>query len=435
MIKAVIIAGGKGGRLGKITEKIPKPMIKIGNLSIIEHQINLLKRYNIKNIIILTGYLSEIIEDYFKNKKNSGLNIVCLKSAVNIGNADRVKLAEKQLFDDFVVFYGDTMLDMDLKKLIDLHKKKNALATLVLHPNDHPYDSDLVEIDHNQKIIAFHPKPHQANKYFKNLVNAGVYVMSPGIFKYIKSKKGVELDFGKHIFPKIFNQEKLFGYNTPEYIKDMGTPERLKKVRKDYQSGKIKRLNIENKRKAIFLDRDGVINYDPGDLSNINNFKLLPNVIKAIKLINWSEYLAIVITNQPMIAKGLISFKGVNEIHKKMETLLGLKGVKLDTIYFCPHHPDKGYPGENSKYTIQCDCRKPQIGMIKKAEKDFNIDLANSWIIGDSKKDIIAGINAKMNTILIKKNQQRFEKCPFKTKRANDLCSAVKLIINKSNKK
>ena len=152
--------------------------------------------------------------------------------------------------------------------------------------------------------------------------------MSPKILKYLKPKKDTELDFGKHIFPKIITQETLLGYHTPEYIKDIGTPERLKQVNKDYLSGKIKRFNSENKRKAIFLDRDGVINYDPNDLSKIDDFKLLPNVTKAIKLINSSDYLAIVVTNQPVIAKGLISFEGLNQIHKKMETLLGQEGVR-----------------------------------------------------------------------------------------------------------
>ncbi len=428
MMKAIIIAGGRGSRLGKITEKIPKPMIKIGKLTILEHQINLLKRSGIKEIIILAGYLSEIIENFLK-RRSFGVKIKCLKSNPEIGNADRLKLAEKKLSGDFLVLYGDTMLDMDLKRLSEFHKNKKSFCTLVIHPNDHPYDSDLAEIDDNQRIIAFHPKPRPENKYFNNLVNAGVYVMSSGIFRYIKSKKGVELDLGKNIFPKLFKKEKIFGYNTPEYIKDMGTPERLEQVRKDCTSGKIKKLNMKNKKAAIFLDRDGTINYDPGNLSDIKGFRLLPQTAEAIKLINSSGYLAIVVSNQPMVAKGLLEIKDVKEIHKKMETLLGMEGAKLDAVYFCPHHPDKGYPKENPEYTIQCDCRKPQIGMLKKAQKDFNIDLSKSCIIGDSERDIIAGKNAGIKTILIRKNQEKLEKCRVETKRAENLYSAVKLIL------
>lgn len=429
MMKVIIIAGGKGKRLGKITRNVPKPMIKIGGLPVLEHQIRLLKEYGLKDIIILTGYLAEVIEEYFNDGWRFGVKITYIKSDPAIGNADRLKLIEKKLSGDFLVFYGDTMLDIDLKRLINFHKNKNSSCTLVIHPNDHPYDSDLVETDSEQRIIALHSKPHPSNKYFKNLVNAGVYVFSPGIFKYIKSKKGVELDLAKHVLLKTIGRERIFGYNTPEYIKDMGTPKRFKQVTKDCRAGKIKKFNLKNKRKVIFLDRDGTINYDPGNLAKIKDFRLLPKTAEAIKLINSSEYLAVSTSNQPMVAKGLINIEEVNEINKKMETLLGEKGAKLDGIYFCPHHPDKGYPGENPKYTIQCDCRKPQIGMLAKAEKDFNIDLHHSWIVGDSERDIIAGFNARIKTILIKKNQEKFDSCRIKTKKVQDLYSAIKLIL------
>lgn len=427
MAKAVIIAGGKGARLGKLTKNIPKPMIKIGGFTVLEHQIQSLKKHNIKEAIILTGHLSEAIENFVRTK-NFGIKIKCIKSDPAIGSADRLKSAEKHLKGDFLVLSCDIMFDVDIKKLFDFHVKNKSFCTLVVHPNDHPHDSDLVEINESKKIIAFHHKPHLPNKYFNNLANAGIYIMSSGIFNHIKSRAGVELGLGK-IFPKLIQKKRLFGYNTPEYIKDMGTPKRLKQVTKDCLSGKIKRLNIKNKRAAIFLDRDGTINYDPGNLSDINDLRLLPKTAEAIKKINSSEYLAVVITNQPMVAKGLINVRDVEEIHKKMETLLGAEGAKLDAVYFCPHHPEKGYPGENSKYTMPCGCRKPQPGMLKKAEKDLNISLSRSWLIGDSERDIIAGFSAKVKTILIPKNQEKFEKCRIKTKASKNLYYAVKSII------
>lgn len=255
--------------------------------------------------------------------------------------------------------------------------------------------------------------------------------MSPSIFEYLKAKSSVELDFGKHIFPKLIKEKiAIYGYATPEYLKDMGTPERLKQVNKDFLSGKIGKFNLRNKQKAVFLDRDGVINYDSGNLADINKFYLLPRTTKAIKLINDSDFLAIVATNQPVVAKGLTTIKDVERINKKMETLLGMQGAKLDGVYFCPHHPERGYPDENKKYTIQCECRKPQIGMLKKAEKFFNIDLRHSWFVGDSERDIIAGKNAGTKTVLVKKNQKNFEKCRVETKKAKDLYSAVKFILN-----
>ncbi|MFH1575541.1 MAG: HAD-IIIA family hydrolase, partial [Candidatus Nealsonbacteria bacterium] len=296
--------------------------------------------------------------------------------------------------------YGDVMLDIDIRLLLEFHRKKKSACTLALHPNDHPQDSDLVEIDANQRIAAFHPKPHSKNEYLSNLVNAGLYVISPEILKYIK--RGVKTDWGKDVFPKIVRKEMLYGYITAEYLKDIGTPKRLSEVRKDYQDGKIPRMNRKNKKRAIFLDRDGVINETESDVSRINDFKLFPKTAQAVKQINDSEFLAIVITNQPAVAKGFCSMEELENIHKKMETLLGENGAKLDGIYFCPHHPDKGFAGENLKYKIKCSCRKPKIGLVKMAEKDFNIDLKHSYFIGDSSRDILCGRKAGMTTIGVK---------------------------------
>lgn len=413
---AVILAGGLGTRLKKKTKNIPKPMLKIGQLPILASQIENLSRYGIKNITLLTAYLSEVIEKYFKNGSSLGVKISYFKEREPLGTTGGLKEIESSLKNDFLLLYGDVMMDINMAELIKFHKKKKGSLTLVLHPNDHPHDSDLVEIDENQRIIAFHSKPHPENKYFHNLVNAGLYVMSPRILKHIK--KEIKADFGKDIFPKIVKKEKLYGYVTSEYLKDVGTPARLSEVRKDYKSGKISRLNKENKRKAIFLDRDGTINNANDDAYRLQDFKLFPQSAKAIKKINDTEFLAIVITNQPAVAKGFCSIRDIDEIHKKMEWLLGMEGAKLDAIYFCPHHPEKGFEGENPKYKIVCSCRKPKIGLVKKAEKDFNIDLRNSYFIGDSWRDILCGKNAGMKTIKIEKGKLNLNK-------------AVDLILNK----
>ncbi len=402
-MKAIILAGGRGSRLGDLTKEIPKPMIRIGGKPVLEHQIAFLRNYGIKNIIILTGYLSEAIEEYFKHGSKFGVNISYFKEKRPLGTTGGLKEIERELTEDFLLLYGDVMVNMNLKEFISFHKKKRGIGTLTIHPNDHPYDSDLVEIDKDQKIVAFHPKPHQENKYYRNLVNACFYVMSPEILKYIK--KGVRADFGKEVFPKIIQKENFYGYNTAEYLKDIGTPERLKEVREDYKNGKIERLNKENKRGAIFLDRDGVINKYVGLLYRTEDFELLPGVGEAIKKINRSEFLAIVITNQPVIARNLCSIEELEEIHKKMETLLGRERAKLDAIYYCPHHPDKGFPEENPKYKIECNCRKPKTGLIERAVNDFNIDLKNSYFIGDSLRDVLCGKNAGVTTIGVKTGQ------------------------------
>ena len=198
---------------------------------------------------------------------------------------------------------------------------------------------------------------------------------------------------------------KMFCYDSPEYVKDMGTPDRYYSVCADYREGRVTGKNLKNKQKAIFLDRDGTINKYVGFLRNIDEFELLDGAAEAIRKINESGYLAIVATNQPVIARGEVSFDELEEIHNKMETLLGKEGAYLDAIYYCPHHPHKGYDGERPELKIDCDCRKPKPGMLLKAASDFNIDLSQSWMVGDGENDIKAGINAGCKTALIGKNK------------------------------
>jgi len=400
-MKLVILAGGRGTRMGQMTQSIPKPMVSLMEKPILEHQINFAKKYGFVDIIISIGYMGDVIKDYFQDGKEWGVNIQYSADPFPLGTAGAVKHLEHELKDNFVLFYGDTIIDIDLDALVQTHLKNDSLATLVAHPNDHPHDSDLLEIDKDNRILAFYSKPHDPKVYYRNLVNAALYVLSPEVFQHIE--KDTFHDFGKDIFPKLLSLNKsLYAYNTAEYIKDIGTIERLKEVEKDLLSGKVTRLNRSNKQKAIFIDRDGVINYEAAPLNKPDKFKILPNVDDALKMLNRSDFLSVVVTNQPIIAKGLASEKDVREIHNYMEFILGKDGAYLDRIYYCPHHPEKGFEGENKAYKIVCSCRKPNTGMIDNAALEMNIDLHQSFIIGDRTVDIMTGINANLHTVLIR---------------------------------
>lgn len=213
--------------------------------------------------------------------------------------------------------------------------------------------------------------------------------------------KPIKVDLDRQLLKPLAGTGKMFCYDSPEYVKDMGTPERYYSVCEDYKTGRVSGKNLKNKQKAVFLDRDGTINKYVGFLRNIDEFELIDGVADAIKKINDSGYLTIVVTNQPVIARGEVSFEGLEEIHNKMETLLGKEGAYLDAIYFCPHHPHKGYEGERPELKFDCDCRKPKPGMLLNAARDFNIDLSQSWMIGDGENDIKAGQNAGCQTALI----------------------------------
>ena len=396
-MQLVIIAGGKGTRLG--LKDIPKPMCPINGKPLLEMQIDLAKRYGINEIFILSGHLSQVIIDYFGDGSKFGVNIHHIVESKPLGTAGSLKLLEGTLKERFLVFYGDVVMDFDIKYFIEFYKQnEKSIGSLIVHPGNHPYDSDLVEVNDKKEIIGFLPKPHPKDLLYRNLNNAAVYILSPKIFNEIPND--VNTDFGKDIFPKIVQDGKLLrAYDTPEYIKDMGTPDRLQHISEDVRSGLVASLNRKNPRRAIFLDRDGTINVNMDTHPTVECFTLLPGVPDAIRLINESLYLAVVVTNQPMIAKGFLTFDQLKLIDKKMETLLGEKRAYLDKIYFCPHHPERGFSGEITELKIQCNCRKPKPGMLLQAAQEMNIDLANSWMIGDSATDVEAGIAAGCKTI------------------------------------
>ncbi|MGB0178186.1 MAG: HAD-IIIA family hydrolase, partial [Owenweeksia sp.] len=341
-MKAVILAGGKGTRLGKLTKDIPKPMIPVMGKPLLEYQVELCARYGLEEVILLVNHLKDPIRDHFLNGADFGIPISYFEEKEPLGTVGGVKEIEERLTEDFLVLYGDVMMEMDLNRLMGFHRSKKSQATLVVHPNDHPYDSDLVEMDSEDYITSIHPKPHPEGFRYHNMVNAAAYILSPEIFKYLE--KGVKADFGKDIFPNIVSKLRMYGYNTPEYLKDMGTPDRLEQVEKDLKSGKVKQRSLSNPQKALFLDRDGVLNYDTDLIHRPEDFNLYPFAIDAVKKINQSNYISVVTTNQSVVARNLTTIEGLGEIHKKMETLLGNEGAKLDAIFYCPHHPDSGYP-------------------------------------------------------------------------------------------
>lgn len=398
-MKLLIIAGGQGTRLG--LKDIPKPMVQIGGIPLLEHQINLAKKDGIDEIYILSGYLSEVIEDYFRDGSSLGVKITYVHEKNPLGTAGAARQLEDEINDRFMVFYGDVLSDFDIKAFIKYDSFSDSVATIIVHPNDHPYDSDLVEIDDENIVTAFHSKPHDPDRYYRNLVNAAVYILSPEIFEYIPRNR--PSDFGKDIFPLLLSSKKIIrAYKSAEYIKDMGTAERLLKVNKDYLSGRVARLSREYQRPAIFMDRDGTLIEDVNLLHKPEYLRLFSFSSSVIKEINHSEYMAFLITNQPVVARNLCRIDDVKSIHNKLETLLGRDHAYLNDIYFCPHHPDSGYPGENVAFKIACDCRKPNTGMIKRAVEEYNVDIKSSWFIGDTTTDIQTGIEAGMRTILVR---------------------------------
>lgn len=417
-MKTVIMAGGKGTRIAELFPGIPKPLIPITDgqetKPVLQWEIESLRDQGFKEIILTVSYMAEKIEEYFGDGSRFGVDIQYFIESTPLGNAGALfKLSPDE---DFLLLNADAVFDVDFNRMVAFHKQKGGIATLFTHPNSHPYDSGIVITGEDGSVDAWLTKEDTRPEYYKNCVNAGLHILSPEVLRRsgIKPEEvGMEgpegktrkVDLDRQLLKPLCGTHTMFSYLSPEYVKDMGTPERYHQVSEDFSSGRVQAKNLKNKQKAIFLDRDGTINKYVGFLKNIDDFELLPGAAEAIRLINSSGYLAIVVTNQPVIARGEVTIPELNRIHDKLETLLGAEGAYIDALYYCPHHPHKGYEGEIPELKIDCDCRKPKPGMLIKAAEDYNIDLKDSWMIGDGENDIQAGQAAGCRTLLIGKGE------------------------------
>lgn len=401
---AVIQAGGEGTRLRKLTQdKIPKPLLKINGKPMLEWQIENLIRYRIKEVIIIVRHLGEKIEEYFGNGDKWGIKIEYIREAKPLGSAGSLYFLKDRRNRDFLFIFGDVMFDLNWKRFMDFHEEKKGLATLLVHPNSHPYDSDLVIMDDTNRVTAFDYKGGERKDYYDNCVNSGLYILKSDILNAFGEEKYFDLE--RDILPRLISEGVVYGYKTPEYVKDAGTPERFRIVSDEQKKGIWNSRNLQNLQKCIFMDRDGTVNKYRGLISNSDEFELENNAAEAVRLINEAGYLAIVVTNQPVVARGMCDLSMVERIHRKMSTRLGERGAYLDDIIFCPHHPDKGYQGENPKYKKKCICRKPLTGMIDEMVEKYHIDRARSYVIGDTTTDIQLGKNANIKTVLVHTGQ------------------------------
>lgn len=410
-MKTIIMAGGKGTRISSVASDIPKPMIRIEGVPVLEREICCLRDQGFKDIIITVSHLAEQIMGYFGDGRDFGISIDYYVEEQPLGNAGALFKFRDRLDDDFLLLNADSLFDIDFNRFVEFHKRNGGLVTLFTHPNSHPYDSGLIIADDHGAVEQWLAKEDDRPKWYKNRVNAGLHIINPRALDatgiddtFVGTEvdgRAMKVDLDRQILKPLCGTGRMFCYDSPEYVKDMGTPERYESVCRDYRAGIVQARNLRNRQKAVFLDRDGTLNREVGFLRNIDDLELLPGAAYAVRSLNEAGYLVILATNQPVIARGEVSVSELENIHNKLETLLGNEGAYLDSIYFCPHHPDSGFKGEIPELKFECECRKPKPGMLLKAADDFNIDLSESWMIGDSERDVKAGIAAGCKTALI----------------------------------
>jgi NDP-sugar pyrophosphorylase family protein len=399
-MQAVIIAGGKGTRLKELNGNLPKPLVDIGGKPLIEHQILLARANGIDEILLLTGFGADAIQDYCQDGRQWDVEIQYHRESQPLGTAGAVLDAFHRLKRDFVVLYADTMLDVDLRRMCSFHGQSPGI-TLFLHPNDHPQDSDLIEIDETNRVIGLHPYPHPPGQHFRNLVNAGLYVVRKDCLAPWYERRATlayPFDFGKHLFPEtIASGCQMRGYVSREYIKDAGTPQRVYRVREDLLAGRIQAARWHCKKRAVFL-----------------GLELLPGAAEAVRTVNESGRLAVVVANQPVGAGGNRSENEGRTIHNKFEWLLGHEGAFVDGVY-CRRQPSDDGP-------------------LEKAVADLNIDVEQSWMIGAGPADIDAARRFGIHSILIQSGRRDTQLSNPPDFVCEDVLSAVRLIGEKEQR-
>ncbi|MCK8785173.1 HAD-IIIA family hydrolase [Roseomonas sp. NAR14] len=431
-MQAVILAGGKGTRLASRLNGRPKPLVDVDGIPLLERQVVQLARQGVTEVVVLVNHAADQIERFFAGRGDLGATVTLVDDGDPRGTSGAVLACLDRLRDRFLVVYGDTLFDIDIAAMLRAHEAHGAVATLLLHPNDHPADSDLVEVDEAGRITAFHPYPHPPGAWLQNLVNAAFYVVEERALAPYRDFR-LPSDFAKDLFPRmVADGAVLHGYNSYEYIKDLGTPKRLDKVERHLREGVVARARRAEKQVAVFVDRDGTLNVLRDYVRTPEDLELLPGATAAVKRLNEIEHRVVVVTNQPVLARGEASFETLRRIHARLDTELGEGGAYVDALYFCPHHPHGGFPGEVASLKVACDCRKPRTGMIDRAVAELNIDRTRSWMVGDSTGDVLAGSRAGLRTVLLDTGEGgrdgRYAAVPDYT--VPDFAAAVRLIAD-----
>lgn len=374
--QAVILAGGIGLRMRPLTLTTPKPMIKIQGKPFLFYLIKLLKQNGITDILLLVGYLHEQIEDYFKDGRSFGVNITYSYSQVEDETGTRIRKAKHLLHDTFLLLYGDNYWPLRLSELTELFSKKNTLGLVTAYSNLDNYSKNNIYVN-DDGLVGVYDK----EKKIKNLngVDIGFFILNKKVVDLLPEEN---CSFEAKVLPKLITHKQLAGFLTNHKYYSLSNLERIPVVEEFFREKKI-----------VFLDRDGTINKKPQKAQYITlweKFYFLPKALEALHLLKERGYTVFIITNQPGIARKMLSEDQFKNIHKKMIHEIKKNGGEVTDIFVCKHGWDDG-----------CFCRKPNPGLFFQAASKYNINLYDSYCIGDDERDIIAGSRAGCKTFLI----------------------------------
>ena len=400
--QVVILAGGQGTRLHDTIGNHPKCLVPFNGVDLLTQNILRLAAQGFSNFLLLLGeYAEEIIAHIPQIRKRIKVEFEYIVEEKPLGTGGALINAFSALDDFFLLFHGDLYIDFDTTDLISPLLLGNTDYCQVYHASSHMHDSDLIELDSENRIVQYILKPHSSDLLVRNRANAGVYAFSKAVL-LSNTFREAKIDLDRDVLPALLQSGVLgVGVQNVGYIKDIGTPERLAQT-----SGEIlDSFMLYPRQPAIFLDRDGTLNLPKGYISSPDQIEIYPDSYELISYCNRLGIRVIVVTNQPIIARGEASVKDLDLIHARIDQVLGSRGLYIDDYYYCPHHPDSGFENEVAELKIDCECRKPKNGLIEKAFSKFALERDYSFMIGDKYTDIEAGESSGLTTVLVSRTR------------------------------
>ena len=387
--QAIILCGGYGSRLGKITKKIPKPLIKIYRKPFIEFLLDHLEKNNFKEVILLCHYQYLQFEEFvkkLKKKRKYNFNIKIVVEKEKLGTGGAVKNCLKYLDEYFLLMNGDTYCEIDLIKILNEYDFKNNTYT-VLTNSKQDIDGSKVEIRKNN-IKKFNSSD---GKY----LNTGISIISKKNLSFLNNRK---FHLEKDYFENLLKKKKLKYFITKNRFYDIGTKTKIKIFK-----------NIIKKKKlqpAAFFDRDGVINYDRGYTYKKKDFKFKKNIVKTFKYLKKKNYLIFVVSNQSGIGRGYYNESDVDKLHNWINKKLHIENCNINEFVYAPYYKKSNQKKYRSLQ--QFKLRKPNNGMILYLKKKWNIDTKKSFLIGDKLTDIQAGVKSKIYSKIVQEQDDLF---------------------------
>ena len=389
--QAVILAGGRGSRLRPLTDIRPKPMIEIQGRPFLEYQVEQLRDQGFDRVLVLLGYLPDVVQRHFGDGRRWGVKMTYSVSAAENETGRRLKIAQSLLDPCFLLLYCDNYWPMRFDRMWEHFRGANVSAMITVYANKDGYTTNGVRVGPDG-LIELYDKRRTAPGL--QGVDISYALLQRADIEALPDENRL---LEEMLYPRLAEQRQLLAYVSDHRYYSIGSVARLPLTE-----------TFLNRRPAVLLDRDGVLNRKPPRAQYVRSwseFAWLPGATEALRLLNEAGYRVIVISNQAGVARGAMREEDVVDIHQRLQAEAVAHGGRIDAIYYCAHDWDAG-----------CECRKPRPGMLLQAQRDFNLDLSRTPFIGDDARDAEAA--------------EAVGCPPFLVSDTLDLLQATRLLIN-----